>query len=548
MIPMHLLPRRAPALLVTALLAAGATRPLAAQEIVARAFGDSITDGFGDTTTFHGYPARLERWLRQQGYDALVTKHGVGGETTAQGLSRIDSVLALGGGFLLLMEGTNDISKHVGIESMRFNLDQMATRAEDLGMIAIHASVIPRVPTAPVDSSNTRTAALAEAVLELGQEHFRAVADVFHVFEGLPNLFENYYYFDPDQDPPDPVGHPNAAGYNQIAGTFLEAMLPLLDGAQVQIVPPGTSGPTGALLSFQVVASPEIVRVEWDFGDGGFDVRELPQSLDTFYIFSEAGTFHVSVRGTTSTGGVATDSVAFHAQGAPLDWPSRFLLFEAAESSTSGFVATDLALHNDGFDGFALAEATFLPDIRYDQVLPVRRFLVPPGSDVKIADVVGSGFGAPGGRGGLIVELRASPAPSELTAAVHLRSASDPGGDDGCSLAGTPPAQWSAAPRSLAGISLLTGESATFHVTNLDGVAGTVRMDVYDAASAYIGSALFDLAAGGSRQRELVDLFRGLVSRPAPFRANFASSGIRYSAAVVGAGHGEEVRCAIAVP
>jgi lysophospholipase L1-like esterase len=546
--PPHLPPRRASALFLAVILAGAAARPAAAQEVVARAFGDSITQGFGDNTSFNGYAARLERWLRQRGYDAVVTEHGVGGETTAQGLSRIDDVLALGGGYLLLMEGTNDISKHVGIESIRFNLDQMATRAEDLGMVAVHASVIPRVPTAPTDSSNSRTSALAEAVLELGAEHFRAVADVFHVFESLPNLFENYYYYDPDQDPPDPVGHPNPDGYTQIAGTFLEAMLLLLDGAQVQIVPPGASGPTGALLAFQVVASSEVVRVEWDFGDGGFDVRELPEPLDTFYIFREAGTFNVSVRGTTLTGSVATDSVAFHAQGPPLDWPSRFRLFEAAESSTSGFVATDLALHNDDFGGFALAEATFLPDIRYDDTPEVRRFLVPPGGDLVVSDLVGAGFGAPGGRGALIVELLANPNPAELTAAAHLRSASDPGGNDGCTLAGTPMAQWSAAPRSLAGISLLSGESATFHVTNLDGVNGTVRMDLYDAASLYVGSALFDLAAGASRQRELGDLFRGLALRPAPYRATFVSSGVRYSAARVGAGHLDEVRCAVAVP
>ena len=163
-----------------------------------RAFGDSITDGYGDTTSFHGYPARLQRWLRQRGWDAKVTQHGRGGETTSQGLSRIDEVLALGGDYLLLMEGTNDVSKHVGIETIRHNLDEMATRAEELGMVAVHATVIPRIPTAPVDSSNGRTSLVADAVLELGELRHRAVADVFHVFLDLPGLFDNYYFFDPD--------------------------------------------------------------------------------------------------------------------------------------------------------------------------------------------------------------------------------------------------------------------------------------------------------------------------------------------------------------
>jgi len=121
-------------ILPSLLLALAVALPLAGaatgQELVLLAFGDSITEGYGDTSSQGGgYPTRLERWLRQRGYDAFVENYGVGGETTSSGLSRIDSVLADGGDFLLLMEGTNDISQRVGIESIRFNLDEMASRA-----------------------------------------------------------------------------------------------------------------------------------------------------------------------------------------------------------------------------------------------------------------------------------------------------------------------------------------------------------------------------------------------------------------------------------
>ena len=67
------------------------------------------------------------------------------------------------------MEGTNDISQRVGVESIRFNLDEMAGRAEALGIIAVHASVIPRVPTAPADASNAATSALALAIRTMGE-------------------------------------------------------------------------------------------------------------------------------------------------------------------------------------------------------------------------------------------------------------------------------------------------------------------------------------------------------------------------------------------
>ena len=221
---LRLLPASLLALGVGLFAAAGA----AGQELRFLAFGDSITEGYGDTSNpGGGYPPRLQRWLRQQGYDAIVENHGVGGETTSSGLSRIDSVLAEGGDFLLLMEGTNDISQRVGIESIRFNLDEMASRAEALGMVAVHASVIPRVPTAPADASNSATSALALAIRTMGEELHRAVADQFTLFEGLPDLFENYYYYDPEVI--DIVGHPNTDGYIEIGGLFLETLLPLLD-------------------------------------------------------------------------------------------------------------------------------------------------------------------------------------------------------------------------------------------------------------------------------------------------------------------------------
>ena len=87
-------------LLSTLLLAFAVAGSLAsaatAQEVVFLAFGDSITEGYGDTSALGGgYTNRLQRWLRQEGYDAVVESYGEGGETTSSGLSRIDSVLAL---------------------------------------------------------------------------------------------------------------------------------------------------------------------------------------------------------------------------------------------------------------------------------------------------------------------------------------------------------------------------------------------------------------------------------------------------------------------
>ena len=60
------------------------------------AFGDSVTEGVGDEEG-GGYPPRLEALLIARGRDADVRNRGVSGETTVDGLARIDSVIAQGG-------------------------------------------------------------------------------------------------------------------------------------------------------------------------------------------------------------------------------------------------------------------------------------------------------------------------------------------------------------------------------------------------------------------------------------------------------------------
>ncbi|HUP42447.1 MAG TPA: GDSL-type esterase/lipase family protein, partial [Thermoanaerobaculia bacterium] len=115
-----------PAALLLA-LSVPAASPAAAQTKYI-AFGDSITNPGGDFDDPSrpcpeecGYPPRLEDLLQEAGIEAEVVNAGLGGEDTAQGLSRLDGVLAQeGGDVLLLMEGTNDISRGLSPETIRF--------------------------------------------------------------------------------------------------------------------------------------------------------------------------------------------------------------------------------------------------------------------------------------------------------------------------------------------------------------------------------------------------------------------------------------------
>lgn len=534
-------------LLFAALLIFGSSHALTADPIVFLAFGDSITEGYGDTSQLGGgYTKRLDHWLDQMGYESTVENYGIGGETTAQGLSRIDSVLAEGGDYLLLMEGTNDISRRVSVESILFNLDTMARRAETLGIIPVHGTLIPRIPEAPVDSSNAKTAAVAAGLRDLGTSSFRAVADVFTVFEDLPNVFDNYYFYDPDVE--DPVGHPNTAGYIEIGGTFLEALLPLLELPQIHIVP--IEGPVhpGNLQSFQVVADEAIERVEWSFGDGGIDHRELPDSFDTFYVFSAPGTYQVTVRGFTASGAVGTDVEVVTVTGSPISWNTRYALLPMIEESGDNQVTTDLTLTNDSVFDFGLLEATFLPDISYDSPPEPVRFLLFPNGSITTPEVLTNLFGLLGGRGALLLELRSPGNAAQLDATARLRAPLQPSGASGCTVNSVPESDWSAATQEIDGISPRSDESLTVHVANLGLEDSLVRLDMFDAVDGYIGSSVFELPQGGSRQRELGDIFRDLANRSKPYRATFVTGGGRFSAALVTYGHNNDVGCLVATP
>ncbi|MEZ5313432.1 MAG: GDSL-type esterase/lipase family protein [Thermoanaerobaculia bacterium] len=533
--------------ILAASLILGSSHALAADPIVFLAFGDSITEGYGDTSSLGGgYTRRLERWLDQMGYESTVENYGIGGETTTQGLSRIDDVLAGGGDYLLLMEGTNDISRRVSVESILFNLDTMARRAETLGIVAVHGTLIPRIPDAPVDSSNAKTAAVASGLRDLGTASFRAVADVFSVFEDLPNVFDNYYFYDPDVE--DPVGHPNTSGYIEIGGTFLEALLPLLELPQIHIVP--VDGPIhpGNLQSFQVLADESIERVEWSFGDGGIDHRELPDSFDVFYIYGAPGSYSVTVRGFTATGAVGTDSEPVQVTGSPISWSTRYALLPMIEESGENQVTTDLTLINDASFDFGLLDATYLPDISYDSPPDPVRFLLYPNSSLSAPEVLTNLFGLLGGRGALLLELLSPSDAGQMDATARLRSPSQPSGASGCTLFSVPESDWSAATQEISGISPRSDESATVHVTNLGLADSIVRLDLFDAADGYIGSSVFELPEGGSRQRDLDDIFRDLDDRTKPYRATFSTIGGRFAAGLVIFGHNNDVGCLVATP
>ncbi|MEO7793689.1 MAG: hypothetical protein ABIV06_02865, partial [Thermoanaerobaculia bacterium] len=163
------------------------------------------------------------------------------------------------------------------------------------------------------------------------------------------------------------------------------------------------------------------------------------------------------------------------------------------------------------------------------------RFSVTPQVTTRIDEFLASVFGVGAGRGALRVTTYAFPggSPTALQARVIVRSANDADGSDGATVSGIAQALWTSASKQILSIPNGPADQATLAVTNLDALRGTVRFDLSDAVGGYIGSGVFELGASTARWRSLADLFRNLSQRPAPFRATFFPSTIRFTAAAL---------------
>ena len=72
------------------------------------AFGDSLTAGYGLDDLKDAFPAQLEKALRAKGHNVTVIPAGVSGDTSADGLTRLDWSLASHPDGVILELGAND--------------------------------------------------------------------------------------------------------------------------------------------------------------------------------------------------------------------------------------------------------------------------------------------------------------------------------------------------------------------------------------------------------------------------------------------------------
>jgi acyl-CoA thioesterase-1 len=105
------------------------------------AFGDSITAGFG-LPAGDAFPARLEAKLNADGLAVHVINAGVSGDTTADGLARLEWALAEKPDVVILELGANDALRGLDPATVRANLDKMIGKAQASGAKVLLAGML----------------------------------------------------------------------------------------------------------------------------------------------------------------------------------------------------------------------------------------------------------------------------------------------------------------------------------------------------------------------------------------------------------------------
>ena len=120
----------------------GALAPVhAAEPIRILAFGDSLTAGYGlaeqDTL-----PTRLADALNKMGRPVIMINGGVSGDTTADGVSRLDWALADQPQIMILALGANDMLRGIDPKTTRANLDTIIRRTKAAGVEIVLAGML----------------------------------------------------------------------------------------------------------------------------------------------------------------------------------------------------------------------------------------------------------------------------------------------------------------------------------------------------------------------------------------------------------------------
>jgi acyl-CoA thioesterase-1 len=178
---------------------------------VIAAFGDSLTAGYG-VEIESSYPADLQRELDAAGYHYRVVNLGISGETTKDGLARVDQVMALKPAIVVLEFGGNDGLRGVPVANSRANMDAMISKLLHSGTkVALAGITLPPQYSQPYIKDFNETYGILAKQYNIPLLPF-VLQDVY----GVPGSIQ-----------PDGI-HPTAQGCKQVAKNVLGLIKPLL--------------------------------------------------------------------------------------------------------------------------------------------------------------------------------------------------------------------------------------------------------------------------------------------------------------------------------
>ena len=174
-------------------------------------FGDSLTEGHG-VDFAKSYPAYLQADLDAQGYHYRVVNQGISGNTTKDGVERLDDILALKPAIVVVEFGGNDGLRGLPIVDSRANLDKIVSTLKTSGAKVVLAGI-----TLPPD--------YGPDYIKQFNETYSLLAKKYNV-PMLPFLLQGVFGVDGMMQPD--LTHATAQGNQIVAENVLPLLLPLL--------------------------------------------------------------------------------------------------------------------------------------------------------------------------------------------------------------------------------------------------------------------------------------------------------------------------------
>ncbi len=189
------------------------------------AFGDSLTEGCGVSQQGcdgwdagdYSYPVYLEALFKAEGRETTVKNFGKGGETTSEGVNRLETVVKNSCNaeidYVLLLHGTNDLFHHTDLEVVYFNLEVMIDKVRDMDIEPILATITP-----DDDNDWKEIERMNKLIRQLAVEKDVILVDQY-------NTVKKYWYW--YTHPRGCYGdrlHPNQKGFYAIAAAWHEAI------------------------------------------------------------------------------------------------------------------------------------------------------------------------------------------------------------------------------------------------------------------------------------------------------------------------------------